>query len=227
MDLIPGFIQGITRVLISYPFDYIRTNIQMNQTQTIRSFVCSPSFSFIKAYSGCSIPLVIVPLDRAIQFFIYERLKYNTFIAALASSSVSAMYSIPMNHINTLIVTKKEIKINLKTVYRGGIPDGIRNFISGFIYIYTYGNLRKIPEKHHNYFLFGVISSLSSWLITYPLDTLRVLRQTQTNLPITSFTVAYRGFSLLALRILPSAGAGMWAYEKTLKILHEFRSKSN
>ena len=38
MDLIPGFLQGITRVLISQPFDNVRLHLQTNKVETIRDF---------------------------------------------------------------------------------------------------------------------------------------------------------------------------------------------
>jgi hypothetical protein len=71
LDYLPGFIQGITRVLISYPFDYFRifkqTNININYIKEIKEF---------KFYRGIGFPLVSVPVDRAITFNIYEKLKF-------------------------------------------------------------------------------------------------------------------------------------------------------
>jgi hypothetical protein len=226
--LLPGFLQGITRVLISYPFDYVRLHLQMNQTMSLRSYVTTSSLTFRQAYRGCSVPLTVVPIDRALQFALFEHLKERPAVAAAVGSLFSAVYAVPANYLSTLLITGKTIEGGLRgflsqgrTMYRGGLPDFTRSFSGGFLYMWAYGTLReRIPTDKHNYFLFGIASSLFSWSIVYPLDTLRVLKQTEaTHRAPVSLRGAYRGFLLLAARTLPSAGAGMWVYETSRRSL--------
>jgi hypothetical protein len=106
LDYLPGFIQGITRVLISYPFDYFRifkqTNININYIKEIKEF---------KFYRGIWFPLVSVPVDRSITFNIYEKLKkekYSTIECSFYPSIVSSIYMTPINLINTNYIYLKK-----------------------------------------------------------------------------------------------------------------------
>lgn len=220
MDFIPGFSQGIVRVLISYPFDYIRTHLQANPTTTWRSIPLRES------YKGVSIPLITVPIDRALQFGIYERCQkagYSQVSSSFLATLVSSVYSVPTNFLQTQIMmnstraTKDRVALKLTNMsFRGYGADTARAFASSFLYLSTYGLLRNnIPEEQHNYFVFGVLSSTLMWSVVYPLDTLRVLRQT-TDVSYKSLLhrgALYRGFPLVIARSIPSAGFGMLTYE--------------
>ena len=61
-DFIPGYFQGITRVIISYPFDYVRLFLQTNNIRSYKDFFNKHSlFSFHpgnilkKMYCNCFI----------------------------------------------------------------------------------------------------------------------------------------------------------------------------
>ena len=69
MDFLPGFLQGISRVIISHPFDYIRLYLQTNKSANITEFLKTNNIRTL--YRGVGVPLVSVPIDRAIQFNIY------------------------------------------------------------------------------------------------------------------------------------------------------------
>ena len=71
-EYIPGFLQGVTRVCISYPFDYVRIFLQINDKDKIATILKTNNL-----YRGLFIPLISVPIDRAITFRIYESLKKN------------------------------------------------------------------------------------------------------------------------------------------------------
>ena len=235
-QLLPGFVQGAVRVLISYPFDYVRTHLQMQQTVTPRAFLKSAARPNLRqAYVGVGVPLTVVPVDRALQFAIFERLRDRPAIAAATSSLFSAIYGIPANYLGTRIITRTA-NMSVRTVmrdfftqgfrgmYRGGPQDFARTFTAGFLHMGAYGLLREqVPTRYHNYFMFGILSSLATWSIVYPLDTWRVLKQTRKDgtgpIKPVGISGAYRGFSVLAARTLPSAGIGMWVYEAVRKQL--------
>ena len=72
IQLLPGFLQGITRVCISYPFDYLRLTLQTSKEKTI---ISSFKNNYRNLYRGLFFPLLTVPIDRGITFYIYEKLK--------------------------------------------------------------------------------------------------------------------------------------------------------
>jgi hypothetical protein len=237
MELIPGFLQGVTRVLISYPFDYVRTNLQTKNVQStgLFNYVKNHNLSLRDAYRGCSIMLVSVPIDRSIQFLLFERFlkNHSVFTSSIVSSLISSVYSVPMNFMSTLIITQhksftKESLwkfVNDKKYYTGYGADLGKSFAGSVLYTSIYGSLRQsIPKEQHNYFVFGVASSIGSWCFIYPLDTIRVLKQTSQlsyldilkTTPIHKF---YSGFSIILMRSIPSAGFGMLVYEKSRQLL--------
>ena len=173
-EYIPGYLQGISRVLISYPFDYIRIFLQMNNKDTISTILKSNNL-----YKGVSIPLFIVPIDRAISFKIYETMKkekFNALECAIYPSILSSFYMTPINIINyNYIYYKKDIYLTIKNsitnnMYRGNIVELSRNISSSSLFLLNYNYLSSISNNH---FMNGVVSTCIMWSIVYPLDTIK------------------------------------------------------
>jgi hypothetical protein len=234
LDLLPGFIQGIARVVISYPFDYIRTNIQTQKYSSINDFYKN-NMSLTKLYKGISVPLLTVPIDRAVQFYIFEecnKRKFTTIKSSFIATILSSIYSVPINYLQTKIMTEKSEVNKIKTLaYKGFYSDLSRNFLSSFLYLGIYGKLREyVPKEKHNYFLFGITTSTLMWSIVYPLDTIRVLKQTTDSSYIniiknTYVKNYYRGLPIVILRSIPSSGFGMMSYEFTRKLISQYKEK--
>ena len=184
------------------------------------------------AYNGVSIPLCTVPFDRAINFYIFEKCKQkkiSSIYSSIISTSLCSIYFVPLNYFSTKIVLAnkpvKEIWNQFKLLksvqmYKGFAPDIARSFLGSVLFMSTYGMLRdNIPIEKHNYLLFGVTSSISSWVVIYPLDTIRVIKQhsdmTYPTLIKNNYKNLYKGFSYILMRAIPSAGFGMVAYEYT------------
>lgn len=231
LDYLPGFIQGITRVLISYPFDYFRifkqTNININYIKEIKQF---------KFYRGIGVPLVSVPVDRAITFNIYEKLKkekYSTLECSFYPSIVSSIYMTPINLINTNYIYLKKKKLNEvlkdnfnKEIFRGFTIEILRNNLSSLVYLYTY---KKLSDNFNNPFINGSISSFTLWTLFYPLDTIKVRKFINNNtyfdiIKESSFKSLYSGIGLVYLRTIPSAGLGMLFYENSKKYIETIKS---
>jgi hypothetical protein len=242
MDLIPGFIQGITRVSISYPFDYIKTHLQMNKSNSIKEFIKKNSIK--NMYRGISIPLCIIPIDRAIQFKIYENLNksINPFYSGLICGITSSCINLPLNTIsNNYILNEKETNLkryihktfynkNLKFFFYGYKPELIRSMLSTSIYLGMYGNLRnKYGNSNKQCIINSSISGISLWTIVYPFETLKIEQQTNNNEKITkiinrrvnNFGILnlWKGILPIYIRILPSSILGMLAYENARNYL--------
>uniref|UniRef100_A0A6C0JNR4 Mitochondrial carrier protein n=1 Tax=viral metagenome TaxID=1070528 RepID=A0A6C0JNR4_9ZZZZ len=225
-DYIPGYLQGITRVLISYPFDYIRIFLQINNKDNIKQIIKTNNL-----YKGVSIPLFIVPIDRAISFKLYETLKsknYNKLECAIYPSILSSAYMTPINIINyNYIYYKKNIYLTIKNsilnnMYRGNIVELTRNISSSSLFLINYNYLSGISNNH---FFNGILSSIMMWVIVYPLDTIKTKKfiENKTYIDIfknTKLLYYYRGINIVFLKTIPSAGIGMYVYENSKKYLN-------
>jgi hypothetical protein len=226
-EYIPGFLQGLTRVCISYPFDYVRIFLQINNKDNISTILKSNNL-----YRGLYIPLLSVPIDRAITFKIYETLKNNnktSFECALYPSILSSVYMTPINIINYNFIYYKQtlfntIKNSIKTnMYRGNIAELSRNISSSTLFLMSYNYLSKNNADYP--IINGSISSIIMWSILYPLDTIKTKKfiENKTYTDIFKNTKPlnyYRGFSMVALKAVPSAGIGMFVYEKFKKYIN-------
>ena len=225
--LLPGYLQGITRVLISYPFDYIRIYKQTGKEINIKHEIQT-----LGLYRGILLPIIVNPFDRAISFYIYEYLKKNNYSRteiSLYPTIISSMYMTPINILNSNYIYNKgfsykhlfknEIK---KNFYRGNAIEIFRNGISSFLFLYVY-NLNIAKD---NSFINGIISSLCMWSIVYPLDTIKTNKFVNNTsytyiLQNTKLINYYRGIYLVYLKSIPSAGIGMYVYEYTKKMISQ------
>ena len=241
MEFIPGFCQGITRVLISYPFDYIRTNIQASNIKPIAYIQQLPSYRIL--YSGVSVPLITVSIDRAISFKLYEHLlrdrKISPYIAGGCCGIVSSCINQPFTYImNNYIVRKNThtaisisqfaktyIKLD-KRLMTGYSTEFVKSVMASSIYMGTYGFIR---QKYGNTPVItacnAMISSIVLWTIIYPLETIKIIQQTSNKSVGTILTTEkgrcsmpyinlWRGIGLIYLRTIPSSVLGMLVYEQ-------------
>jgi hypothetical protein len=226
-EYMPGYLQGLTRVCISYPFDYIRIFLQVDNKENIFQVIKKTN----NLFRGLSIPLLSVPFDRAITFKLYEKLKenkYNKVECAIYPSILSSIYMTPINIINyNYIYYKKNLHSTIKeclntNIYRGNIVELTRNINSSSIFLMSYNYLSS-NNKDYN-FINGSMSSIVMWSIMYPLDTIKTKKfiENKTYKEIfanTKLINYYRGFSLVAIKAAPSAGIGMVVYETSKKYL--------
>ena len=222
-EYIPGYLQGLTRVCISYPFDYIRIFLQVDNKENVLQIIKKSNSLF----RGLFIPLLSVPFDRAITFNLYETLKdkkYNKFECAVYPSILSSIYMTPINIVNyNYIFYKQNFKATIKdclnkNMYRGNLVELTRNTCSSSLFLISYNYLSS--NNKNNNFMNGSISSILMWAIMYPLDTIKtkkfVENKTYQNIFVNTRIIDYyRGFSLVLLKTVPSAGFGMVVYETT------------
>ena len=243
MDFIPGFLQGLSRVLISHPFDYIRLYLQTNNSESIRDFLKKNSYK--QLYRGVSIPIIIVPIDRAIQFKSYEYFnKYmNPYFSGSICGLISSIFTLPSNYIcNNFILNNKNNdlkkfilsilnKDNYHKLIYGFKPEIIRSILGTSIYLGTYGTMRnKYGSDTKQSIINSSVAGISVWTITYPIETIKVEQQINNNLNIKSILInrinkygilnLWKGILPIYVRTLPSSIVGMLVYENTKKILN-------
>jgi len=243
ISLLPGFLQGVSRVIISYPFDYIRIHLQKKISKSAYAVLQTNNYNILNLYKGVKYPITIIPIDRAITFKLFEDFnkKYNPVISSLIVSSISCLYNVPLQSINTNYILEnksipyfmfiKELMFKYKSnfLFKSYSIEYIRLVLSTTLYMGIYGNIRKImPDNPKFYALNGIISNLITWSILYPLDTIRVehqsnnmklfstIRNKYLNHGLRSF---YAGIWLVYIRTIPSAGIGMLVYENVRKMI--------
>lgn len=244
MDLLPGFAQGITRVIISYPFDVIKVKMQKNKTTTYDCFK-----KYIKNdrkifFRGIGIPLITVSIERSISFKLYEKMnkKINPYVSGLLTSIVFSPINVPMQYLTNNIIHYEKKKygqfiineFKSKKIFNGYISEVSRCMIGSTLYLGTYGNIRKyVPNNNIGFSISGIIASLSSWIVIFPLDTIRTDFQTSkikcnyknliyyryNKYGILSF---WRGITPIFMRSIPSSAIGMIVYENVKKYTDKY-----
>lgn len=244
IDFLPGFVQGIVRVGISYPFDSVKTYMQKGIYRSTSSSILNIIKSDPKIlYRGSSIAFLIIPTDRAVQYYYAEKLNkmYNPYFTGITLGFISSIYQLPLQYVCTNAVLTKRVdyqnivkyirSIKIRNVYRGYTVDLLRSTTAISVYLGTYLKLRNQFGSDKSVYVspaLGVAASIASWCITFPLDTIRTERQTTTHTLIEIIKNKYntrgiRGFysglTPIIIRSIPSAAFGMLAYETTKKLV--------
>lgn len=237
--IIPGFMQGITRVTISYPFDVVKVNLQnMHYNNTITAFKHIIKTDPFKLYRASLLTYTTVGIERSLQFYYLEKLnkqKVNPFYSSLLISTINSVYNVPVQYITTNIINNKSptttyqfIKFIIrekKNPYKGYFIETPKNILASTIYFSSYYKIRNTFGEN-KYFApyYGAISGINVWLIIFPIDTIRTEFTTQTNnksllniitcrfktYGLKSF---YLGLTPVLFRTIPSSSLGMFVYE--------------
>jgi len=171
-----GAIIGNIQTLIGHPLDTLKalkqTNINITKTHLqIRNL-----------YKGIQYPLAMSITFNSGIFGIYsylQKLEYSREVSGLISGGIMGFISNPLEYykINTQIGNKPSLmdhKFNIQ-IWRGcGYTTARESIATGFYfsnYHYLNEQLKLSP------FIAGGISGCLSWAITYPLDTLKTIKQ--------------------------------------------------
>lgn len=235
LGLLPGLFQGITRVSISYPADVVKIQMQKQlfttTTETIKHIIKNDIKKF---YRGSSISFVTIGLERSLQYYYLEKInkKYNSFLSGFIVSLASSIYNLPMQYLTTNIAllnknndVKQFIKqTTYKDLYKGYFVETPKNVLGSTIYLGTYFKLRSMTNDSTLYPYFGGISGMMTWILIFPIDTIKTEYQTTKNIRLNSLIYSrfnnggiksfYKGLTPVVVRTFPSAFAGMYMYEK-------------
>lgn len=238
-NIIPGFMQGITRVTVSYPFDVVKIQLQnMHYNNTVSAFKNIIKTDPFKLYRASLLTYTTVGIERSFQFYYLEKLnnkKINPFYSSLLISTINSAYNVPVQFITTNIINNKNpiktwqfiknIYIKKINPYKGYFIETPKNIVASTIYFSSYYTLRN-RFGDHKYFApyYGAISGINVWLIIFPIDTIRTEFTTQKNnknlWPIITSRFKnhglksfYLGLTPVLVRTIPSSAMGMFVYE--------------
>lgn len=219
-NFIFGGISGATGVLISHPFDTIKTHLQNNQVV---------KYDFKTLYKGIKPPLFGVGFEKAVVFGVYEssksilngKLDNNTNIflsGAIAGLSASFVVT-PFERFKILAQLNKNSvhsNFNIQNLFTGLSATFTRETLGFAIYFTIFENLKNNRKlMPHESFMYGAISGLGAWLLIYPQDRIKTIMQSnlhntnnfigiaKTILNTEGFAGFYKGFSFALLRAIP------------------------
>ena len=241
----PGFVAGIVRTAIIYPFDSLKVNMQKSQSgNSISNIMKIIRHNPMKFYRGSAISFIVNPFDKALQYSLLEKYKnqYNSYILGLGIGSLASLYTTPLQYItrNYVLADNKINLINMDTFKKmySGFPLEFPKVTIGIcLQMGTYTILReKIPREYQvmSAPFLGAVASMISWTGIFPLDTMMTERvssskQNKQKSLLTIFKQIYairgvRGFyfgitPVYARSVISSAGT-MFAYEYVRKKLN-------
>ena len=243
-NLLPGLLQGITRVSISYPADVVKVQMQKNlHSTTVGTVQHILKTDIQKFYRGSSIAFVTIGIERSLQYYYLEKMNkkmVNPYASSFAASLIISVYNLPMQYLTTNISlldkTKHDTSVkqyikttSFKQLYKGYFIETPKNVLGSTIYLGTYLTLRNTTDKTSLYPWFGGLSGMLTWAVIYPLDTIKTDYQTTKGKRMyelirercaaksirNAASSFYKGITPVLLRTFPSAFAGMYVYEKT------------
>jgi solute carrier family 25 carnitine/acylcarnitine transporter 20/29 len=223
-----GNIFGISQVIVGYPFDTLKTNIQNGQS--IKLFLQNPKF----LYRGVTVPLVMTSMGTSIMFGNYEYFCNkigNNFLGGMITGIIGSFIITPFdyrkNHLQTAprtITSQLHQSLPLpkliKLYYTGLGYTIARETISMPVYFNTYEYLTTVT----NPFLAGGIAGMTSWFITYPIDTMKTRKQLNKDKNIKMLDLIkqgnlYNGLSITLLRAFIVNSTCFYIYEFSKKLI--------
>ena len=226
-----GNLFGLSQVIIGYPFDTMKTNLQ-NSKPIIPLFHSPKLF-----YKGIQYPLITTMLGTTLMFGNYSyllELTGNKFISASTTGIIGAFLITPFdylkiqrqiqNHEHLQVYenidknAQKQNKINYlfanpKQLFHGLTLTILRESIAIPAYFLTFDYMYN--QYHIHPFLSGGIAGINSWLLTYPLDTLKSRRQlyhTKSLQELVKMGSLYNGLVITLLRGFIVNGASFYFY---------------
>lgn len=247
-NIIPGFMQGVTRVTISYPFDVVKVQLQnMHYKNTLSAFKNIIKTDPFKLYRASFLSYTTVGLERSLQFYYLEKLNkknINPLYSSLIISTVNSVYNVPVQYITTNIInTKNPISTvqfilnlykNKNNPYKGYFIETPKNILASTIYFSSYYKIRNtFGENKYLAPYYGAISGISVWLIIFPIDTIRteftsqICNKNLLNLIIDRYKQFglksfYFGLTPVLVRTIPSSAIGMFVYEYCREYVNQY-----
>ncbi len=223
-----GNLFGLSQVIIGYPFDTIKTNLQ--NSKPIKPLFYSPKLF----YKGIQYPLITTMLGTTLMFgnysYFLELTGNNKFISASATGIIGAFIITPFDYLKIQLQIQEEnekIKIqnkinhllnNPKQLYHGLTLTIFRESLAIPAYFLTFDYMYYQNNIHP--FLSGGFAGINSWLFTYPLDTLKTRRQLYHNKSLQELIKLgslYNGLGITILRGFIVNGSSFYFYSMIKK----------
>lgn len=200
-NFIPGFAMGITRAIVSHPFEILKIKSQLNKKELYKNL-----------FRGLHYSVISNGLSRSVQFYFYDYFLNNSsnLISSAKASVLSTIVELPYSYLMVnKSVQNNKLNINLLNISKTIPLEFTRSILGSTIFLYTYNELK---DKKYPLWLCAFGGTTTVWSLTYPLDNLRNQIISNNKLNILKL---YNGVQYPILRSIPSSIIGMYVYEKT------------
>jgi len=243
LSLLPGVAHAVTTIVVGYPFDVVKTRLQTGKDVNLVAST-KKLLSRGNIYRGCSVPLVSLMIKRPFEFLLFESMskKMNSpIVGGLIAGTASAVFGCPFSviKVKTQLTQKTKVTAIIRQMYQ---ESGYRSFFQGIVpsivmgapaaslYLGAYGSFReKIPVVWWSPAVCGILSSIITWTVLIPVDTVKtnvqgVWRSGKVEVPSVMATIRqinrvhgilgfWRGWLASVARAIPSSACAMTAYE--------------
>ena len=192
-----GIISGIGQSLSGHPFDTLKVIKQNN--------LPIKNINFKRLYKGLAFPLMSNAMIMSSQYYFYHN--HSGILAGI----ISGMMIGPIDYFKVQKQISKNYKYKLNMPL-GMTPTILRETLAVPIYFNSY---YKLNEKLNNSFVSGGVAGALSWLIPYPIDTIKSRMQVGYNLKESIKMGNYtRGLVICLIRGFIANGVGFALVEK-------------
>ena len=230
MEFISGATLGFTKIIIGYPFDTVKSRMQVNTNLKFTELIYNGNKSVFNLYRGFELPLVANSLKRGTQYGVFEKFNYvtnSTYLSGFLAGGFSSIITNPVNVIKNKIQTgegkSSSFKllgniINKGKLFKGLSQSILRDSLFSGMYLGVYGQCREyFPKNSYYYSISGFIAGSSTWVVMMPFDTYRTMIQAEKmeNLKVVRKNplVLWRGLSVMLMRSGPINMINMVLYE--------------
>jgi len=219
MEYIYGNIFGLSQIIIGYPFDTLKSCLQNNNS--IKLYIYKPKL----LYSGIKYPMIMNCLGSGLMFGNYNYYNSyfnNSIIAGIITGFTGSFLITPFDYMklhSQIYLKNEKINYNIKVLYSGLSYTISREIISIPCYFTTYHYLNDNYNNKFifaNSFLFGGIAGMTSWLCSYPIDTLKTRKQLNSNLTLKELyqtSKLFNGLGITLLRAFIVNGTSFYLYD--------------
>lgn len=200
-SLLPGAAHSITTISVGYPFDTVKTRLQLRLHQSMRSCVWEMlrREGLTSFYRGAAMPLCTLVAKRPIEFAVFEAFnarfsgsRFAPVLGGCLAGATAAAIGCPFSVVKIQMqATGKDVHASVREVisavwrscgmkgfYRGLLASVYKEVPFATVYLGAYGNLREaLPKAYWSTAVAGGTASMITWTLLQPLDTLKTVIQ--------------------------------------------------
>jgi solute carrier family 25 carnitine/acylcarnitine transporter 20/29 len=174
-NFVHGSLAGMAGILVSHPFDTIKTNYQ--EGKSLGNIV-----NIRNLYRGVLSPFIGVGLEKAVVFGVYETTRKwtNSDIISGAMSGLSASLVVtPFERLKILLQTGQNLKgFNYRSLFQGLSATLTRETPGFALYFSIYNKLKGDDYiSPINSFVYGGLAGMGAWVFIYPQDRIKTHMQ--------------------------------------------------